>query len=227
MDWWAAFGLAGRIEVAEPLSPEAAQRRLTADPDVDVALGRAELPGLPIDLAARGRTRSARSGSETLGMLDFSGPPDLTGGFHRPLTLLGHTGEVVRRTAETRRSRLRGSLRYLSIAAGPTVRVWHYLGGRAAGERLVLCAGERPGSTPLVVTHPSAHGRALGNPTGGATGDTHVTSWSAEARPADVLLVELLASAWLGVLVDYRPTRVVEGFSELLGVLPRPDANTE
>jgi hypothetical protein len=226
-DWWHPLGVAGQVAVRETVDPASLQQRTTADPAAELSLGRVELPHLPLDLVARGRTRSVRSEGETVAELDLSAPPDPAGGFSRPVTILGRTGEATRRTDEGRRSRLRGALRYLRITAGGEVGVWHYDGGRAAGERLVLCPGELSGSTPVVVTHPSAQGRSLGNPTGGATADTHVTAWTAAARPVDVLVVELLASTWLGGIVDYRPARVAEGVSELLGSAPRPDANTE
>jgi hypothetical protein len=226
-DWWHPLGAAGQVEVREPLDPASVQHRLTADPAAELSLGRAELPGGALDLVARGRTRLVRSAGETVAELDLSAPPDPTGGFSRPIAVLGQAGEATRRTEEGRGARLRGALRYLRISAGASVWVWHYDGGRVAGERLVLCPGEVPGSTPVVVTHPSAQGRSLGNPTGGATADTHLTTWTAEARPVDVLVVELLASTWLGSLVDYRAARVVEGVSELLGSAPRPDTNTE
>jgi hypothetical protein len=226
-DWAEPLGDAGQVAVHEPVPPEQAVRLLGTAPDLEVALGRAELPGRALELVARGPARFARCAGETVAVLDLSGPPDPTGGFYRPVRILGEAGRATRRTDETRMSRLLGALRYLHLAVGDEVWVWHYAGGRTAGERLVLCPGDVPGAAALVTTHPSAHGRSLGNPTGGATADTHVTRWTARARPVDVLLAELLASSWLGALVDYRPARIAGGFTELLGSAPRPDANTE
>jgi hypothetical protein len=227
VDWWAPLGDAGRLEIHEPLAPEEVQRRLAASAEVDVPLGRAEVGDHVVEFVARGRTRLARTSASTVGLLDLSAPPAPGGGFQRPVTLLGATGEAVRHEDDARGSRLRGALRYLRLTLGARVWAWHYTGGRAAGERLVLVPGGHPsGAAPRVVTHPSARGRSWGNPTGGASAETHVTTWTPDASAAEVLLVELLATTWLGAVVDYRAARIAGGFGELLASAPKPDANT-
>jgi hypothetical protein len=110
---------------------------------------------------------------------------------------------------------------------GPDAWVWHFVGGRMAGEQLVLAHGAEPGDEAVVTTYPAARGRSLGNPKGGAARDRHVTSWTADAVLRDVVLAELLATAGLGGLVDYRAMRVAEGAYELLGYAPRLEGNTE
>lgn len=226
-DWWGPLGEAGRLEVHEPMAPADLQRLLARSADTEIRLGHTDLRGQRLEFVARGRARRVRLGAETVALLDLSGPADLTAAFHRPITVLGETGEAVRHEDDERGSRLRGALRYLRISIADRVWVWHYAGGRTAGERLVLGRGDTPSdAAPIVTTYPSARGRALGNPKGGATAETHVTSWAPGAAAAEVLLVELLASTWVGRVVDYRPTRIAEGVSELLGVAPRPDANT-
>jgi hypothetical protein len=228
LDWWRPFDEPGRTVVQELLDPEAWQRYFAADPGMELDLGRVTLADQLLDLRARRLIRSIRSGDQTLAELDLSGPPDFTGGWEKTFVLLGTPGRVVRRTDDDRPSRLRGALRYLELTAGDRSWVWHFEGGRAAGERLVLRAGDRPAAgEPLVVTHPSAMGRSLGRLTGGATADTRVVTWSAAATPADVVVAELCATAKLDNLVDYRANRIAEGFSELLDHLPRAEPGTE
>lgn len=226
-DWWRPIGEPGRTAVRELLDPTAWQRYFAADPEIELDLGCTVLGDQVLDLRARRLTRTVRSGDDVLAELDLSGPPDLAGGWDKPLTLLGTPGRVVRQVDEDRPSRLRGALRYLRITAGDRRWVWHFEGGRAAGERLVLSAGERPGAgDPLVVTHPSAHGRSLGNLKGGATADTRSVSWTAAASRAEVAVAELCAMSNLHGLVDYRASRIAEGVSELLALAPRAEGNT-
>ena len=91
----------------------------------------------------------------------------------------------------------------------------------------MLVRGDEPGGEPVVTTHPAADGRALGNPTGGAGVDRHVTAWTADATFGEVALAELLATSRLDGLVDYRAARMVEGAQELAGYAPRAEGNTE
>jgi hypothetical protein len=226
--WWERVGEPGDARVRELLAPEALPRYFAEDRSVELELASAEVAGRSVDLTARWQARIARCGGVPLAELDLSGAPDLEGGYHKKIRVLGSIGSVVLQVDESRRSRLRGSLRFLRVQAGGRAWVWHFEGGRAAGERLVLSAGRSPGDGPeLVVTHPAAQGRSLGNPTGGATVDTHVTSWSSEASLGDVVVAELLATVRLDRLVDYRPARIAEGVSELLDLVPRPEANTD
>jgi hypothetical protein len=229
VDWWRPFGAPGRTAVQELLDPAVWQRYFAADPELELDLGRTVLGEQALDLRARRLLRVVRCAGQTVATLDLSGPPDLTGGWDKGVTLLGTAGRVARRTDESRRSRLRGALRYLHVAAGDRSWVWHFEGGRVAGERLVLRAGEQPADAgaPLVVTHPSAMGRSLGSLSGGATADTRVVTWTEGAALVDVVVAELCAMAKLDGLVDYRASRVAEGFSELLDHLPRADGNTE
>lgn len=225
--WWEPIGAPGRLEVHEPVAPEDVHRRLVAAPTAEVPLGQAAIGGHAVEYVALGRTRFARADGERIALLDLSAPADPAGAFRRPVVVLGDPGEAVLDEDADLGGRLRGPLRFLRITAGSRTWVWHYAGGRAAGERLVLVSGDRPGADGgRVVTHPSARGRSLGNPTGGASADTHVTAWTADAAPAEVLLVELLATTWLGALVDHRMARVAAGAAELLAAAPRPDANT-
>ena len=228
VEWSAPLGSAGRLEVRELLSPDAWARYFAADPGSTVDLATFMLLGEEIRVGAGHFTRSVTSGGTLVGELDLSAVPDPAGGWEKPLTLLGEAGLATRHADEDRGSRVRGPLRFLRIAGGAGCWVWHFEGGRAAGERLVLSRAEAPGAAePLVTTHPAGHGRRLGNPQGGATLDTHVTDWQADASAAEVLLAELLAVARLDGLVDYRPARVASGFSDLLDLAPRAEANTD
>jgi hypothetical protein len=225
--WWEPVGERGHARVRELLAPQALPRYFAEDRSVELELAGAEVAGRSVDLVARWQVRIARCGGLALAELDLSGGPDPAGGYDKVLRVLGSTGSVVLQVDESRRSRLRGSLRFLRVEAAGRAWVWHFDGGRAAGERLVLSPGRLPGDGPaLVTTHPAARGRSLANPTGGATVDTHVTSWAPQASLVDVALAELLATARLDGLVDYRPSRIAEGVGELLDLVPRPEGNT-
>jgi hypothetical protein len=227
-DWLTALGDPGRIEVTELLHPDSWGRSLAEDHQAELELARTTFNGEQLRVLARWMRRSLDASGDPLAELDLTGDPQPSGAFRKVLWLRGTTGSVEVCTDETRTSRLRGPLRYLRIAVGAQAWVWHFEGGRAAGERLVLARGEWPGTTgALVTTYPASRGRHLGNPRGGATDDTHVTGWEPDATALEVALVELLAVSRLDGLVDYRPARIAEGVSELLGVAPRPDADTE
>lgn len=226
-EWWAPIGEGGQVAVQELLAQEALPRYFAEDRGTELVLARTTVTAWTVEVGARWQARFARCADTLLAELDLSGDPDPTGGFRKALTVAGRAGSVVMETDESRRSRLRGALRFLRLEAAGRVWVWHFEGGRAAGERLVLSSGRLPGEAPaLVTTHPAGRGRALGNPTGGATVDTHLTSWSPEACVVDVVLAELLATARLDGLVDYRPSRIAEGVGELFDLVPRPEANT-
>lgn len=228
LDWWRPFGGPGRSAVRELLAPGVWQRYFAADPEVELELGRTDLGQAVLDLRARRLTRIIRRDEETVAELDLTGPPDFTGGWEKGLSVLGAPGRAVLRIDPDRPSRLRGALRYLHVTAGEKSWVWHFEGGRAAGERLVLRTGERPEEgTPLVVTYPSATGRSLGSLKGGATTDTRVVTWTGHAAPADLVVAELCAMSRLDRLVDYRGSRIAEGFSELLDHVPRAEPGTE
>jgi hypothetical protein len=226
-DWWRPTGEPGRAEVRELLSPDAWHRYFAEDPGIELELGRAEVGELVLDLGARSMSRFVRAAGAEVVVLDVSGPPDFSGGWQKAVRVLDGPGEALLRTDETRPSRLRGALRYLLISTATRSWVWHFEGGRTAGERLVLSRGEEPGGPPLVETWPASHGRSLGSLRGGATVDTHVTCWGAEASAAEVALAELLAVSRLDRLVDYRPTRIASGFGELIDLLPRAEPGTE
>ena len=226
-DRWAPIGEGGRIEVRELLSPEAFTRESAGDRHAELVLARSTVATAPVEVGARWQARFARCAGTLLAELDLSGAPDPTGGYRKALTLAGLVGAVVLETDDSRRSRLRGALRFLRVEVDGRAWVWHFEGGRAAGERLVLSPGRLPGDgSALVTTYPSARGRSLGNPTGGASTDTHVTSWAPEASLVEVVLAELLTTAWLHGLVDYRPSRIAAGVGELIDLAPRPEANT-
>ena len=227
-DWSEPLAAAGQVAATELLATESLPRYFAEDQHVELALARTMIGGQPVEVAARWQLRLVRSSGSVVAELDLSGAPDPAGGYDKALRLGDGVGSVVLRTDESRRSRLRGALRFLHVEVADQHWVWHFEGGRAAGERLVLARGRTPGEGPtLVTTHPAARGRSLGNPTGGASIDTHVTSWAPEASLGDVVLAELLATTRLDSLVDYRPSRIAEGVSELLDLAPRPEANTQ
>lgn len=227
-DWLTTLGGPGRVDVTELLPPDSWGRSLAADHDAELELARTILNGEVVRVVGRWMRRSLDASGDVLAELDLTGDPQPSGAFRKVLWLHGTRGTVEVHTDPSRPSRLRGALRYLRITVGEQTWVWHFEGGKAAGERLVLARGDRPGIAPAVVTtFPASHGRHLGNPRGGATADTHVTGWEPDATGLEVALVELLAVSRMEGLVDYRPARIAEGFSELLGVAPRPDANTE
>lgn len=223
---WEPLGDAGAAEVRELLALEALSRYFAADRDAELDLARTTVAGRPLEVGARWQLRSAVCAGVSV-ELDLSGEPDPAGGYRKTLRAPGSQGSVVLQTDETRRTRLRGALRFLRVQLDDRSWVWHFDGGRAAGERLTLCRGDLPGDgAPVVTTYPAARGRSLGNPKGGATLDTHVTSWSADASLGELVLAELLATCRLDRLVDYRPSRIAEGVGELIELLPRPEANT-
>lgn len=219
----------GTIEVEELLRYEQLGRYTVAEPTTRFELSSTEVAGSAVRCGAVGWRRLVSVGDDVVADLDLERRLAEVdgGGWVKPLVLFG-TGCTVRVcTDPTRRSRLRGALRFLHVEAGGDSWVWHFVGGRTAGEQLVLASGAMPGADPLVTTYPAAQGRSLGNPSGGATFDRHLTSWTAAASLRDVVLAELLATAKLDGLVDYRPARIAEGVQELVGHVPRPDANTE
>ena len=224
---WEPIAEGGRVDVTELLAAEALPRYFAQDQDVELELAGTTIAGRPVEVAARWQRRLARCDGAVLAELDLSGAPDPAGGSRKVVRLDGSVGSVLLQTDESRRSRLRGTLRFLRVEAAGRTWVWHFEGGRAAGERLVLSRGRTPGDgEPLATTHPAARGRALGNPTGGATVDTHVTSWTPAAGLGDVVLAELLVCARLDGLVDYRPSRIAAGVGELVDLVPRPEPNT-
>ena len=203
---WEPIAEGGRVEVTELVAVEALSRYFAQDQDAELQLARTTIAGRSVEAVARWQRRLVRCDGVVLAELDLSGAPDPTGGYRKVLRVEESAGSVLLETDDSRRSRLRGALRFLRVEAAARTWVWHFEGGRAAGERLVLSRGRTPGDgEPLATTHPAARGRALGNPTGGATVDTHVTSWTPAAGLGDVVLAELLACARLDRLVDYRP----------------------
>jgi hypothetical protein len=229
MDPSAPLGGPGTIEVTELLGYDRLGRSSVAEPATRFELSSTTVAGLTVRCASVGWHRLVSVGEQVVADLDLERRPQEVeeGGWTKPLVLFGTEGTVAVRTDVTRGSPLRGALRYLQVETGADAWVWHFVGGRVAGEQLVLAHGAEPGRDPVVTTYPAAQGRSLGNPRGGAAFDRHVTSWTADAVLRDVVLVELLATAKLDGLVDYRPARVAEGVQDLVGYVPRPDANTE
>ena len=219
----------GTIEVVELVRYTDVGRRTKERPTELVELSVTEVAGRRLTCAAVGWSRIAAADGDTVITLDLerlSDDGDVTS-WRKPLEFFGEHGEASLVSDRARGSRLRGPLRFLRVTGVGAQWCWHFVGGRAAGEQLVLVRGDEPGGEPVVTTHPAAQGRALGNPTGGASVDRHVTSWAADASFGEVALAELFATSRLDGLVDYRAARVVEGAQELTGYAPRADGNTE
>jgi hypothetical protein len=229
VDWTAPTGTPGEVEVAELVRFDALGRSSRAEPLRCVDLAVAEVAGRSLRCSAIGWRRTMLLDGEVVAMIDVERRPDQVreGGWTRPLELDGAAYSVSVRTDATRGSRLRGALRYLHVDGETDHWVWHFVGGRLAGERLVLSRGDRPGGEAVVTTCPAGQGRSLGEPRGGATFDRHVTSWTAAAELREVVLAELLTTARLDGLVDYRAARIAEGVQELTGYVPRMEGNTE
>jgi hypothetical protein len=223
------LGEPGTIPVQELLRFEQLGRYTVAEPTARFELSSTQVVGSTLRCSAVGWHRLVSVDDDRVADLDLErrrAEVD-AGGWEKALVLFDTPYRVRVCTDPTRRSRLRGALRFLRVEGGGDSWVWHFVGGRAAGEQLVLAPGAAPGSDPVVTTYPARQGRSWGEPRGGATFDRHVTSWTAGASLRELVLAELLATAKLDGLVDYRAARVVEGVQELVGHVPRPDANTE
>jgi len=219
----------GTIEVVELVRHTDLGRRAKERPADLVELAATDVAGRRLACRAGGWRRVAAADGETVVTLDLErlpGEVDLTR-WRKSLEFFGERGEASLELNRARGSRLRGPLRFLRVSAAGAQWCWHFAGGRAAGERLVLARGDEPGGEPMVTTHPAQDGRALGSPTGGAGVDRHVTTWAADASFGEVVLAELLATSHLDGLVDYRAARLVEGTQELIGYAPRAEGNTE
>lgn len=221
------IGSPGTVHVVELVRYDDLGRRTTEQPEIALDLSRTEMAGRVVSCLATGWRRSAAVDGDVLVSLDLERDPGATeeGGWSKPVDLFGEPTRVTLRSDSGRGSALRGPLRYLEIGDGRWC--WHFVGGRVAGEQLVLTRGAEPGGEPVVTVWPAAQGRALGKPKGGATADRHVTSWTSDASLGEVVLAELLAGAKLDAIVDYRAARMTEGVQELTGYVPRPEANTE
>lgn len=223
------IGGPGTVEVTELVRHDALGRTSKDEPERQVELAAADVAGRRLRLAATGWQRTALLDDEVVALLDVERRAEEAGdgSWIKPLALAGTTYSVEIRTDVAQGSRLRGPLRFLHIGGAADGWVWHFVGGRMAGEQLVLSRGDAPGAEPVARTFPAGQGRSLGEPRGGATMDLHVTSWEAPAQLREVVLAELLATAKLDGLVDYRAARLAEGFQELTGYVPRIEGNTE
>ncbi|HEX7717072.1 MAG TPA: hypothetical protein VF416_07275 [Marmoricola sp.] len=228
MEWVEPLGREGRIEVEELVRYDELGRRTTAEPTREIVLATTEVAGHTVACAATGRHRTMSVDGAVVAVLDLERRPEVEGGgWAKPVGLDGSSATVEVRSDASAGSRLRGPLRYLHVDGAGRSWTWHFVGGTLAGERLVLVRGDAPGGPAVVSTHPAGQGRSLGNPRGGAGPGTHVTSWTAEASLGEVVLAELLVTAKLDGLVDYRAARLAEGVQELTGYVPRVEANTE
>lgn len=229
LDWSAPLGSPGRLEVEELLRPDRWASYFAQAPGQEIELAHWSIAEEQVHVAASRGHRLARVGRLVLADLVLdSGPPGDGTVWEKPLLLLDRRCTVRRRVDREHGSRLRGPLRYLEVTGTTQRWVWHFEGGRVAGERLVLRRGEQPLDGPVLVTvWPSSQSRGLGNPSGGASETGHVTAWSADASPIEVLLAELFATARLDGMVDYRAARVADGLSELLEQAPHADPNAE
>jgi len=223
------IGSPGTVEVTELVRSDVLGRSSKDEPERQVELALAEVAGRRLRVTATGWRRTALLDDEVVALIDVERRSEEArdGSWIKPLELAGTTYSVEMRSDAAHGSRLRGPLRYLHVDGEADGWVWHFVGGRRAGEQLVLSRGDVPGSEPLVRTFPAGQGRSLGNPRDGATMDRHVTSWEEPAQLREVVLAELLATARLDGLVDYRAARLAEGFQELTGYVPRIDGNTE
>lgn len=229
LDGAGPIGAAATVEVDELVPYVELGQRSSQRPTELLELSITEIAGHRLVCGAVGWRRVASVDGEVVVALDLDRRPGEVGGdrWSKPVELFGEHAAVSLESDRARGSRLRGPLRFLRVTGPSAGWCWHFVGGRAAGERLVLVRGDEPGGQPVVTTFPASHGRALGSPAGGATADRHVTSWTADALVAEVVLAELLAASRLDGLVDYRAARVVEGAQELTGYAPRVEGNTE
>lgn len=229
MDWFEPLGREGRVEVTELIGVHALGARTRAEPARTVDLATTTVAGRSLVVSATGARRAAVVDGAVVASIDLTLRPGVepSGGWSKPLELDGRDFTAGVRSDASRGSRLRGPLRYLHLGGPGRSWVWHFIGGTLAGERLVLARGDAPGGDVVVSTHPAAQGRSMGNPRGGATADAHVTSWTAASVLGEVVLAELLVTAKLDGLVDYRAARIAEGVQELVGYVPRVEGNTE
>ena len=229
MDWFEPLGREGRIEVTELLTLDRLGASTRAEPTRTFDLAATAVAGRSLVVSATGVRRAATVDGAVVATIDLTRRPEVEGpgGWSKTLELDGGHFSASVRSDPSRGSRLRGPLRHLHVAGPGRSWVWHFVGGTLAGEQLVLVRGEEPGGDAVVATHPAARGRSVGNPRGGATADSHVTSWTAGAALGEVVLAELLAVARLEGLVDYRAARIADGVQELVGYVPRVEGNTE
>lgn len=226
-DWSTPLGTEGQVAVQELVRYDDLGRLVRDRPLERVELSRVEVAGHLLVCAAIGWARLASVDGAVVASLDLQRrvDQDEEGGWSKPIELFGRSTRATLRHDDHRGSRLRGPLRFLTIGDGAWC--WHFLGGRVAGERLVLGRGSCPGGEPLVTTYPAVQGRSMGKASGGATSDRHVTSWLPTAGIADLVVAELFAAARLDGLVDYRAARLAGGVQELVGYVPRVEGNTE
>lgn len=119
---------------------------------------------------------------------------------------------------------------YLQVRAGQRAWVAHFLGGRMAGERLVLSRGDRPhAGAPVVTCLPAARSRSL-PPTRlrrRQPADTHLVRWEADATAAEVALAAMIVLSGRHAGIDYLGASFVGAAREIAGIwrvfTPTPD----
>jgi hypothetical protein len=204
-DWLAPLGTAGRMQVRELVLDESVHQRALRTEDVrEIALAEISLLGRALTAEVGHRTYRLRDGDDVVARL---GPPsgrgvpwtgDLAG---QGLTLTHERVDLQPDPGSKAQQVL-----FLLVRSAEHSWVVHYVGGRLAGDHLVISRGDVPFSSPAVVTCvPAARSRDLPRPRlrRRDPADEHATSWTAEATGAEVALAELVVLAGLHNHVDH------------------------
>lgn len=205
VDWQAPLATAGRMQVRE-LVPDASvhERALRTEDVREVALAEISLLGRSLTAEVGHGAYRLRDGDDVVARLcppEGKGAPwtgDLAG---RGLTLSHERADLQREPGAKAEQ-----VQFLRVRSDAQSWVVHYVGGRLAGEELVVSRGDVPhGSAAVVTCVPAARSRDLPRSRlrRRHPADEHTTSWTAEATAAEVALAELVVLAGLHNHVDY------------------------
>jgi hypothetical protein len=228
-DWWAPLGAPGELRVKELVDDEPLRNRALATENVEeITLAEFSLGGRPLIAEVGHRAYSLRDGADVLVRLT---PPTAKG---QPWAVelageqLAATYEYV--DLQTDAESKVDQVYYLLFRAPGRSWVMHFTGGRLAGETLVLSRGDIPRTAPAVLRCvPASQSRQVPRPRlrRRQPADTHVTSWTGEASPAEIALAQMVLLAGLHSGVDYLAAGLVGAAREIAGIwrvfTPVPD----
>ena len=217
LDWWAPLGAAGELRVRHLVADPTLRRRALRTENVqEIPLARFALAGRDLVAEVGSWSYVLRAGERP--MLRFVVTPD------RPwrAEVAGVELEMDEVFVDLPRP---GSdkverVHFLRLSGPSGSRVLHFTGGRLAGETLVLVRDEVPGGerAPVVSCVPAPRTRELPKSAlrRAQPADVDVVTWTAEATPAEIALVELVVLCGRHVGLDYLPAGFV-GMARELG----------
>ena len=227
-DWWAPIGEAGELLVKELADDSLRARALSTTNVREVPLAEFSLGGRRLIAEVGHRAYSLREGDGVVALL----APPATKGRAWVVDLAGSQleGTHERVDLQPEPEAKVEQVYYLLFRAPGRSWVMHFTGGRVAGEKLVLSRGDIPRAEPPVVTCvPAAQSRQVPRPRMRRREpvDTHMTSWTEDAAPAEIALAQLVMLAGLHAGVDYLAAGLVGAAREIAGVwrvfTPAPD----